>query len=471
MTLQLGDTAPDFEAETTEGPIRFHDWIGDSWAVLFSHPKDFTPVCTTELGYMAKIKPEFDRRGVKIIGLSVDPVDKHDEVGGRHRGDPGPPPRTTRSSATTTSEVSKAYGMLPADVAGDPAERTPADNQTVRNVFVIGPDKKIKLVLVYPMTTGRNFDEVLRVIDSLQLTAKHKVATPANWKQGDDVIIAGSRVGRRRARDVPRRLGVTAALHPDRSAARGLREGLRGGRFLRPVPRGQDRRGGPDAAEAARRAAAGDGFVWVAMHDPDEARLTEVAHAFELPWLAVENAARPGQRPKAESFGDVLVVTVQTVRYVDTHEVVETGQIVVFVARLGVVSVRSGPGRTVAAAREQLEGDPERLARGPMAVVHAILDQVVDDYEPVLDGVRHDIEAVEERVFAARRDNPALRIYHLEREMIYFGRAVTPLLEPVEHLARGAEGEGDEAEPRATSATCPITCNASRASSTRSAPS
>ena len=199
-------------------------------------------------------------------------------------------------------------------------------------------------------------------------------------------------------------------------------------------------------AEAARRAAAGDGFVWVAMHDPDEARLTEVAHAFELPWLAVENAARPGQRPKAESFGDVLVVTVQTVRYVDTHEVVETGQIVVFVARLGVVSVRSGPGRTVAAAREQLEGDPERLARGPMAVVHAILDQVVDDYEPVLDGVRHDIEAVEERVFAARRDNPALRIYHLEREMIYFGRAVTPLLEPVERLARGAEGEGDEAE-------------------------
>jgi magnesium transporter len=199
-------------------------------------------------------------------------------------------------------------------------------------------------------------------------------------------------------------------------------------------------------AEAARRAAAGEGFIWVGMHDPTPARLTEVAHAFDLPRMAVEDAARPGQRPKAESFGDVLVVTVQTVHYVDTHEVVETGQIVVFVARLGVVSVRSGPGRTVAAARERLEADPERLARGPMAIVYAILDQVVDDYEPVLDGVRHDIEAVEERVFAAGRDNPALRIYQLEREMIYFGRAVIPLLEPVERLARGAEGEGDEAE-------------------------
>jgi len=199
-------------------------------------------------------------------------------------------------------------------------------------------------------------------------------------------------------------------------------------------------------AEAARRAAAGEGFAWVGMHDPSEARLSEVAEAFRLPRTAVEDAGRPDQRPKAERYGDMLAVTLRTVRYVDTHEVVETGQVVIFVCDLGVVSVRSGPGRTIAAARERLERDPERLARGPMAVVHAILDQVVDDYEPVLDGVRRDIEEVEERVFAARRDNPALRIYHLEREMIHFGRAVTPLLEPVERLARGAEGEGDEAE-------------------------
>jgi alkyl hydroperoxide reductase subunit AhpC len=191
MALQINDTAPDFEAETTEGKIRFHDWIGDKWAVLFSHPKDFTPVCTTELGYMAKIKPEFDKRGVKIIGLSVDPVDKHSSWANDIKETQGFAPNYPMIGDSDFN-VSKLYGMLPASVSGDPAKRTPADNQTVRNVFVIGPDKKIKLVLVYPMTTGRNFDEVLRVIDSLQLTAKHKVATPVNWKHGEDVIIAGS---------------------------------------------------------------------------------------------------------------------------------------------------------------------------------------------------------------------------------------------------------------------------------------
>jgi alkyl hydroperoxide reductase subunit AhpC len=191
MALALGDTAPDFEAETTEGKIRFHDWLGDSWGVLFSHPKDFTPVCTTELGYMAKIKPEFDKRGVKIIGLSVDPVDKHSKWSEDIKETQGFAPNYPMIGDPDYN-VSKAYGMLPASTSGDPAKRTPADNQTVRNVFVIGPDKKIKLILVYPMTTGRNFDEVLRVIDSLQLTAKHKVATPVNWKNGEDVIIAGS---------------------------------------------------------------------------------------------------------------------------------------------------------------------------------------------------------------------------------------------------------------------------------------
>jgi len=191
MALQLGDTAPDFEAETTEGRIGFHDWIGDSWAVLFSHPKDFTPVCTTELGYMAKIKPEFDKRGVKVIGLSVDPLDRHADWARDIEETQGTAPNYPIISDVDFN-VSKLYGMLPASVSGDPTERTPADNQTVRNVFVIGPDKKVKLILVYPMTTGRNFDEVLRVIDSLQLTAKHKVATPAQWQQGDDVIIAGS---------------------------------------------------------------------------------------------------------------------------------------------------------------------------------------------------------------------------------------------------------------------------------------
>jgi alkyl hydroperoxide reductase subunit AhpC len=191
MALALGDTAPDFEAQTTEGPIKFHEWIGDSWAVLFSHPKDFTPVCTTELGYMASIKPEFDKRGVKIIGLSVDPTDKHEQWADDIEETQGTRPNYPLIG-DSDYQVSKMYGMLAADVSGDPSERTPALNQTVRNVFVIGPDKKIKLILVYPMTTGRNFDEVLRVIDSLQLTANHKVATPAQWNQGDDVIIAGS---------------------------------------------------------------------------------------------------------------------------------------------------------------------------------------------------------------------------------------------------------------------------------------
>jgi thioredoxin-dependent peroxiredoxin len=191
MTLAINDIAPDFEAQTTEDKIRFHDWIGNSWAVLFSHPKDFTPVCTTELGYMAKIKSEFDKRGVRIIGLSVDPLDRHASWAADIKETQGFAPNYPMI-ADVDYNVSKLYGMLPAPVSGDPTKRTPADNQTVRNVFVLGPDKKIKLILVYPMTTGRNFDEVLRVIDSLQLTAKHKVATPVNWKQGEDVIIAGS---------------------------------------------------------------------------------------------------------------------------------------------------------------------------------------------------------------------------------------------------------------------------------------
>jgi alkyl hydroperoxide reductase subunit AhpC len=191
MALSLGDTAPDFEAQTTEGKIRFHDWIGDSWAVLFSHPKDFTPVCTTELGYMARIKPEFDKRGVKIIGLSADPVDSHAKWAADIKETQGFGPNYPMIGDTDLS-ISKAWGMLPADAGNTSEGRTAANNQTVRNVFIIGPDKKIKLILVYPMTTGRNFDEVLRVLDSLQLTAKHKVATPAQWKQGEDVIIAGS---------------------------------------------------------------------------------------------------------------------------------------------------------------------------------------------------------------------------------------------------------------------------------------
>ena len=191
MTLIIGDTAPDFEADSTEGPVRFHEWIGDSWVVLFSHPKDFTPVCTTELGYMATIKPEFDRRGVKIIGLSVDAVSDHERWAADIAETQGQAPNYPIIGDADFA-VAKFYGMLPASASGNPAARTPADNQTVRNVFVIGPDKKIKLILVYPMTTGRNFDEVLRVIDSLQLTAKHRVTTPVNWRQGEDVIIAGS---------------------------------------------------------------------------------------------------------------------------------------------------------------------------------------------------------------------------------------------------------------------------------------
>jgi thioredoxin-dependent peroxiredoxin len=191
MALTIGDTAPDFEAETTEGRINFHDWIGDSWAVLFSHPRDFTPVCTTELGYMARIKPDFDSRNTKIIGLSVDPLDNHEKWAADIEETQGTAPNYP-IIGDSDFNVSKLYGMLPTDVGGEATERTPAMNQTVRNVFVIGPDKKIKLVLVYPMTTGRNFDEVLRVIDSLQLTANHKVATPVNWKPGENVIIAGS---------------------------------------------------------------------------------------------------------------------------------------------------------------------------------------------------------------------------------------------------------------------------------------
>ena len=191
MDLQINVVAPDFEADTTEGRIRFHNWISDSWAVLFSHPKDFTPVCTTELGYMARLKPEFDKRNVKIVGLSIDPVDSHNRWSNDIKETQGTAPNYPMIGDTDL-KVSKLYGMLPASVGGTSEGRTPADNATVRNVFIIGPDKRIKLIIVYPMTTGRNFDEVLRVIDSLQLTAKHKVATPVNWKHGEDVIIAGS---------------------------------------------------------------------------------------------------------------------------------------------------------------------------------------------------------------------------------------------------------------------------------------
>jgi thioredoxin-dependent peroxiredoxin len=191
MSLTIGDTAPDFEADTTEGRIRFHDWIGDDWAVLFSHPRAFTPVCTTELGYMASIKPEFDKRGAKIIGLSVDPLEGAEKWAGDIEEIQGTRPNYPLI-ADTDFNVSKLYGMLPADVAGDPTERTPAQNATLRNVFVIGPDKKVKLVLIYPMTTGRNFDEVLRVLDSLQLTASHQVATPAQWQPGEDVILTAA---------------------------------------------------------------------------------------------------------------------------------------------------------------------------------------------------------------------------------------------------------------------------------------
>ena len=191
MTLSLNDTAPDFEADTSQGRLSFHDWMGDSWTVLFSHPKDFTPVCTTELGYLAKIQPEFEKRNVKVIGLSVDAAGDHQAWSDDIEETQGARPMYP-IIGDADFHVSQLYGMLPASTSGDAKSRTAADNQTVRNVFVIGPDKRVKLILVYPMTTGRNFDEVLRVIDSLQLTAKHRVATPVNWKQGEDVIIAGS---------------------------------------------------------------------------------------------------------------------------------------------------------------------------------------------------------------------------------------------------------------------------------------
>lgn len=191
MPLRIGDEAPNFTAQTTQGPIDFHQWIGKQWAILFSHPKDFTPVCTTELGYMARIKPEFDKRDTKIIGLSVDSVEDHARWANDIKETQGVAPDYP-IVGDSDFKVAKLYDMLPATVSGDAKSRTPAENQTVRTVFLIGPDKKIKLILMYPMTTGRNFDEVLRVLDSIQLTAKHKVATPANWKQGEDVIIAGS---------------------------------------------------------------------------------------------------------------------------------------------------------------------------------------------------------------------------------------------------------------------------------------
>ena len=200
MTLQIGATAPDFEAETTEGRIRFYDWLGNSWAVFFSHPKDFTPVCTTELGAVARLKPEFDKRGVKLIGISVDPIDRHHLWAKDIEETQGAAPNYPMIG-DTDFKVAKLYEMLPADTSGDVNARTPADNATVRNVFVIGPDKKIKLVFVYPMSTGRNWQEILRAIDSLQLTAKHSVATPSDWKQGEDVILT-SAISNEKAREL-----------------------------------------------------------------------------------------------------------------------------------------------------------------------------------------------------------------------------------------------------------------------------
>jgi thioredoxin-dependent peroxiredoxin len=228
MTLRLGEIAPDFEAETTEGRIRFHEWIGDSWAVLFSHPKNYTPVCTTELGYMAKIKSEFDRRDVKIIGLSVDPVAEHAGWAADIAATQGLAPNYPLIGDADL-KVSQLYGMLSANTSGAAAQRSATDNQTVRNVFVIGPDKELKLVLVYPMTTGRNFDEVLRVIDSLQLTASHRVATPVNWRAGDDVIIATGVTDEEARRTYPdgwraprpylRLIPQPATLHPPTTTA------------------------------------------------------------------------------------------------------------------------------------------------------------------------------------------------------------------------------------------------------------
>ena len=223
MSLRIGDVAPDFEADTTEGRIKFHDWIGDSWAVIFSHPKDFTPVCTTELGYMAKLKPEFDKRNTKVIGLSVDPVDKHSSWANDIKETQGHAPNFPMIGDPDLS-ISKAYGMLPAEAGTTSEGRTAMDNMTVRTVYVIGPDKKIKLMISYPMTTGRNFDEVLRVLDSLQLTAKHRVATPVNWKQGDDVIIAGSVSDDEAKKIYPNGWKCPEAVHSDRAAAGGLRK-------------------------------------------------------------------------------------------------------------------------------------------------------------------------------------------------------------------------------------------------------
>jgi alkyl hydroperoxide reductase subunit AhpC len=222
MTLQIGDLAPDFEADTTEGRVRFHEWIGDSWALLFSHPKDFTPVCTTELGYMARIKPEFDKRNTKIIGLSVDPLDSHARWAADIKETQGFAPNYPMIGDADLS-ISKAWGMLPASMNGDATKRTAVDNQTVRNVFIIGPDKRIKLILVYPMTTGRNFDEVLRVLDSLQLTAKHKVATPVNWEPGEDVIIAGSVSDEEAKKAYPKGLEGASTLYADRAATGSVR--------------------------------------------------------------------------------------------------------------------------------------------------------------------------------------------------------------------------------------------------------
>ena len=284
MTLQIGDTAPDFEAMTTEGRIRFHEWIGNSWAVLFSHPKNFTPVCTTELGYMAKIKPEFDRRNVKIMGLSVDPVDQHakwaDDIENTQGFAPNYP-----MIGDPDLRISKAWGMLPAAANGDAAKRTASDNQTVRNVFVIGPDKKIKLILVYPMTTGRNFDEVLRVINSLQLTAKFKVATPVNWQHGEDVIIAGSVTDEAARKVYPQGWKAAAALHPHRAATARLSLHIAG--FQRGRCRPRRRR----ALFPAHRA-----FVWRLGNDTDSS-----CHVGRGICLGSVSTAR-GRRPRTRCY-------------------------------------------------------------------------------------------------------------------------------------------------------------------------
>ena len=282
MALTIGDTAPDFEAETSEGPISFHEWLGDSWGVLFSHPRDFTPVCTTELGYMASIKPEFDKRNTKIIGLSVDPVGNHEKWSADIQTATGTAPNYPLIGDDDYA-VAKAYGMLPADVEGEATERTPAQNQTVRNVFVIGPDKKIKLLLVYPMTTGRNFDEVLRVIDSLQLTAKHRVATPAQWQDGDKVIITGA-VSNDEAKEI---FGEWESPLPyirlvPQPAARQLR-----GRSPSVVPARRGRRVGRRRLGRARRRAAAT---------PLSAGRRRAARRRSAPATAASGRATPRQR-------------------------------------------------------------------------------------------------------------------------------------------------------------------------------